>query len=195
MANLRELDHGHILAEIAGIGNGDHVCVLYDESADEWAREIGAFLAEGLANDEQCFYVWDESPPEKMLTELATHGIDAEAYAHAGALKVWTGHQWQESDTLDALRKAAQVREWIERAFLNGFKGVRFAVEMTWSKRPDITPRDLEDWEAHSDTLLDKLAPVRVMCLYGRERLTPALIHAGLVTHPLVLDRDGLRST
>ena len=190
---LHPLEHADILESVIGIKDGDHVCVLYDYSPIEQMPAVVEFLKEGLLAGDQCIYVADETPAGHVLTWLKAEKIDVDAEQASGALQVWSRTEWRQPGLLDSIRKAAQVREVVEAAAAAGFRGVRFAVEMTWTLDPDLSAESIEDWEATSNDLL-RGSRIKAMCLYGRKRLASAVVAAGLRTHPTLLDANGLRA-
>lgn len=192
-ASLDDLQNHEIIETLIGTKPGDHVCLLYERSPAEQITAITAFIKEGLDDGEQCVYVADDLPVADLERSLTLGGIDVPQEKQRGALLVWTREHWRQPGTLDTIRKAAQVREILEAAFAAGFSGVRFAVEMTWTLRPDIEPAAVAEWESYSNGLLTPGAPVRALCLYGRQRLPRETVSAGLRTHPVILDTSEQR--
>jgi PAS domain S-box-containing protein len=78
----------------------------------------------------------------------------------------------------------------MDEALKAGFKGIRFAVEMTWTLGPDIEADRLEHWEATLNTLFSPGFPGRVICQYNRSRLDAAAMLAALHTHPRIILGD-----
>ena len=68
-----------------------------------------------------------------------------------------------------------------------GFKGIRFAVEMTWTLGPDIGVSDLEHWEASINTIFFPGFAGRIVCQYNRSRLAPEVMLVAFHTHPLAI--------
>ena len=187
-SSLEHLQNHDIIESLIGTKPGDHIYLLYEHSPAEQLKAITAFIKEGLDDGEQCVYVADDMPAEKLEEGLGRVGVDVLRETERDALLIWTREHWRQPGTLDTIRKAAQVREVLEAAFRAGFSGVRFAVEMTWTLRPDIDPASIEEWESYSNVLLTPGAPVRALCLYGRQRLPSATFAAGLRNHPVVFD-------
>ena len=192
-ASLEVLQHHEIIENLIGTKPGDHICVLYERSPAEQIHAVSGFFREGLDRGEQCIYVADDLTVPEVEALLSERGIDVAAYRHSAALLIWTRERWRQPGVLDTIRKAAQVREIIETAMNAGFSGVRFAVEMTWTLRPDIASSMVAKWESESDRFFNPSAPIQAMCLYGRARLPAETIEAGVRTHRMVLDGAGLR--
>jgi hypothetical protein len=120
---------------------GAHVCLIYDDPHAQF-EALAPFFDEGLRNGERCIYIADDLAPGDVLSSLAGYGIDVEGYAARGALLVWGRDQWRQDGELRSARKAVQVLRIVEEAILAGYRGLRFAVEMTWTLDPDTTWRD-----------------------------------------------------
>ncbi len=193
-ASHEHLQHHDLLESLMGTKPGDPICVLYEYSPIEKMEAVTAYLREGIEQGEQSIYVADELPVDHVEQWFRAGGVDLAQEKQRGALLIWTREQWRQPGALDTIRKAAQVREIVHAAFRSGFAGVRFAVEMTWTLRPDIDPSAIEEWESLSNQFLAPGAPVRAVCLYGRKRLPRETIEAGLKTHPLVLNGPRLQA-
>lgn len=192
-ASLDVLQHHEIIENLIGTKPGDHICVLYQHSPIEQMGPVSSFFQEGLDRGERCIYIADDLSVPDVEALLADAGIDVALHRQSTSLLIWSREKWRQPGVLDTIRKAAQVREIVETALNSGFTGVRFAVEMTWTLRPDIAPAAIERWESDSDKLFDPAAPVQAMCLYGRTRLPQETVEGGLRTHRLVLDGSVLR--
>ena len=142
------------------------------------------FIREGLARNEQFIYIADDQTVEELSNRLEEHAIDVATETRCGRLKLYTRKEWRQPGTLDSNRKAQQVRQYIAEAARAGFKGIRFAVEMTWTLGPEIDASLLEHWEATINTLFEPSFPGRIICQYNRSRLSPEALIAALHTHP-----------
>ena len=170
---------------------GEHLCLIYDADPVEQMPALAPFLSQGLRSNERCIYIADDFTLDGLEASLNEFGVDVRGATATGALKLWTRSEWRQPGELDSSLKAAQVRAMIEDALRSGFTGVRFAVEMTWTLGPDITPARLRHWEAMINTIFTPDVPARIVCQYSRRKLAPDVIHAGLVTHPVaVIDQD-----
>lgn len=170
--------------EMESIEQGGHLCLIYDDDPAEQMPALLPFLRAGLLRQEQCVYVADDQTTDEVAEALQQAGIDVVAEVASGALLLWSRDHWRQPGDLISDSKAAQVREIIDSALKQGFKGIRFAVEMTWSLGPDIDVERLRHWEATINEVFTPDVPARIVCQYSRARLTPAVIRAGLTTHP-----------
>jgi PAS domain S-box-containing protein len=176
-----------LVSAVLELGQGDHLCLLYDNDPAEQLPAILPFLRQGLMSGEQCVYVADDHTTEAFRAALADYGIDVLREEARGALILWTRDEWRQPGELDSERKAKQVRAVIEKALASGFSGVRFGVEMTWTLGPDIDVDKLRHWEATINTIFTPEVPARIICQYNRARLSPEAIQAGICTHPVAV--------
>src|SRR5436190_8474515 len=130
--------------QIARLPCGGHLCLFYEREPAEQMPALLPFIEEALRRDEQFIYVADDQRVEELSSRLKHGGIQVERERQREALKLWTRQEWRQPGPLSSERKNYQVREFINRAAAAGFKGVRFAVEMTWTLGPEINAADLE---------------------------------------------------
>ena len=166
---------------------GDHLCLFYDRDPAEQMPALIPFIQAALAQDERFIYIADDQTVEQLTAHLESSGIPTRQEVERGRLKLWTRNEWRQNGELDSEKKAAQVRGFIEQASADGFKGVRFAVEMTWALGPDISAPKLQRWEATINHLFDRSFAGRIVCQYNRSRLSPETLLAALRTHPMAM--------
>jgi PAS domain S-box-containing protein len=176
--------------QILDLKQGDHACLLYNKDPAEQVRALVPYIKQGLEEGEQCIYVADDQTVEDVARILESAGIDVRRESERGALRLWTRSEWRQPGELDSVKKSLQVRGFIDEALKAGFKGVRFAVEMTWILGPDISVDKLKHWEATINTLFVPGVPGRIVCQYSRDRLSASAIQAGLSTHPIAILDD-----
>lgn len=173
--------------QILELEAGSHVCLLYDGDLSEQMAALGPFLLQGLARNEQCVYVVADQSRAQLEAELQRREIDVAQEISRNRLILWTREEWRQPGVLNSERKAIQVRQMIEVAQHAGFSGIRFAIEMGWTRDPDIGAAEIEHWEATISTLFPRDFPCRMICQYNRSRLPAAVILAALYTHPVVI--------
>jgi hypothetical protein len=176
-----------LVREVLALKQGDHLCLIYDADPAEQLPALLPYLQQGLELGERCIYVADDLTTDQLRSALAGYGIDVDEEEKRGRLVLWTRQDWRQPGELDSEKKAAQARSIIEDALQAGFRGVRFAIEMTWTLGPDIDIERLLHWEATLNTIVTPDSPCRMICQYSRDRLTPAAIHAALSTHPIAI--------
>ena len=173
--------------QILNLKQGDHLCLFYDKDPAEQMPALVPFIQEGLSRDEQFIYIADDQTVEELTGRLEKDGIDVAKESDRGRLKLWTRRQWRQPGELSSDRKSLQVRQFVNEAMGAGFRGVRFAVEMTWTLGPDIAVQQLEHWEATINMIFVPDFPGRIICQYNRSRLDPDVMLAALHTHPLAI--------
>lgn len=173
--------------QILDLEPGAHVCLLYDRNSQEQFAALIPFLLEGFSRNEHCVYVVADLTVDEVRAQCHRREIDVEKEIARGRLRLLTRDEWRLPGELDSEKKAEHVRRFIAEARTAGFKGIRFAVEMGWTRDPDIAVGPLEHWEATINTLLPPDFPARMICQYDRSQLSPEVVLAGLNTHPLVI--------
>ena len=117
--------------EIVKLRPGDHLCLFYEKDPREQMPALVPFIQDGLSRDEQFVYIADDQTVEDLEGRLQQNGINVGQECDRGALKLWTRHEWRQPGELSSERKSRQVLQYIHEASQAGFKGCRFAVEMT----------------------------------------------------------------
>jgi PAS domain S-box-containing protein len=173
--------------QILSLQPSDHLCLFYDRDPAEQLFAIVPFVQQALDRDEQFVYVADDQTVEELTERLEQNGIGVKQETDRGRLKLWTRREWRPPEPFGAHQKGAQIRTLVEQSVNAGFKGLRFAVEMTWTLGPDVDRRALEEWEGAINTLFTPQFPVRVVCQYNASRLLPDIMLAALRTHPLAI--------
>jgi MEDS: MEthanogen/methylotroph, DcmR Sensory domain len=140
--------------EIVNLRPGDHLCLFYEKDPREQMPALVPFIQDGLSRDEQFVYIADDQTVEELQDQLQQNGVNVGKECDRGALKLWTRREWRQPGDLSSEKKSLQVLELVNEASRAGFKGTRFAVEMTWAIGPDISANDLEHWEATINTIL-----------------------------------------
>jgi signal transduction histidine kinase/ActR/RegA family two-component response regulator len=176
--------------EIVKLRPGDHLCLFYEKDPREQMPALVPFIQDGLSRDEQFVYIADDQTVGDLEVQLQQNGINVGQECERGALKLWTRREWRQPGELSSERKSRQVLQYIHEASQAGFKGCRFAVEMTWALGPDIGADELEHWEAMINTIFVPGFSGRIACQYNRSRLSPETILAALHTHPLAILGD-----
>jgi PAS domain S-box-containing protein len=176
--------------EILNLKDGDHLCVFYEKNPAEQMPALVPFIQDGLSKDEQFIYIADDQTVDELAGRLEQSGINIAREIDRGALKLWTRQKWRQPGKLSSKKKSIQVLQFINEAAKSGFKGSRFAVEMTWVLGPDIRPSVLENWEATLNTIFVPGFQGRITCQYNRSRLSPEVVLAAFHTHPLAVLGD-----
>jgi signal transduction histidine kinase len=176
--------------EILNLRSGDHLCLFYEKDPAEQMPALVPFIQDGLSRDEQFVYIADDQTVEELEGRLRQSGINVGKECDRGALKLWTRREWRQPGDLSSEKKSLQVLDLINEASRSGFKGTRFAVEMTWAIGPDISAAVLEHWEATINTIFVPGFSGRMACQYNCSRLGAEVLLAALHTHPVVILGD-----
>ncbi len=170
--------------EILHPREGDHLCLFYERDPVEQLPVLIPFIQQALPRDEQFIYIADDQTAQELSERLKDGGVDVARECARGRLKLWTRREWRQPGSLSSNERAAQIRRFMAGAAEEGFRGVRFAVEMTWTLGLDMRASELEHWEAILNTLFVPSFPGRIICQYNRSRLAPDVLLAALHTHP-----------
>ena len=173
--------------QMLNLRDGDHLCLFYDKDPAEQMPALVPFIHDALTKDERFIYLADDQTVDELAARLARDGVDVGKQVGRGALKLGTPQEWRQSGRLSSGNRAAQVLDLVSTAANAGFKGVRFAVEMTWTLGPDIDVADLEHWEAGINNLFNPGSSRRIVCQYNRSRLSAEALLAAFHTHPLAI--------
>jgi signal transduction histidine kinase len=193
-AILVEVQQSELTEQILNLRPGDHLCLFYEREASEQMPALIPFIHDGLSKNEQFIYIADDQTVDELEARLQDSGINVRKESDRGALKLWTRREWRQPGELSSEKKSLQVMEFINDAAKSGFKGSRFAVEMTWALGPDISADLLEHWEATINTIFVPGFPGRIACQYNQSRLSQEVILAALHTHPLAILGDHVYS-
>ena len=179
--------NSELCLQLLNLEPGAHLCLFYEKDPVEQMPALIPFIQEGLCRDEQLIYIADDQTVEELENRLKQGGINVAMETGKERLKLWTRREWRQPGRLDSAQKLRQVRRFIDQAFDRGFKGIRFAMEMTWTLGPDISGPDLERWEAALNTVFVPGFPGCIVCQYNRRRLDPEVMLAALHTHPVAI--------
>ncbi|MGH7230892.1 MAG: MEDS domain-containing protein, partial [Nitrospiraceae bacterium] len=159
-------------------------CLLYNNTAEQMATVI-PFFQEGLTRRERCLYVADEQTIEAVETALNEHGIDVRALSGQGALHFLTKYDtFLRYGRFEPPIMVEFMDKLINQAIQQGFRGLRFACEMTWAL--SVGCEGLIEYEAIINKWHSKWRAVS-LCQYNRTKFTVQLQRDVLKTHPLAV--------
>ena len=163
---------------------GEHICVAYSTTA-ELAREVAAFLADGLRSGERCWYVASGDEIDAIRAALRKLHIDVRAEIARDALKLISGNGAYVVHGAFNPEATVQVfSDAIEQAYTDGFTGFRAAAEMCWALDFEDGAHQLIEYEALLRSLFASCRAIG-LCLYDRKRMPLAVINGALATHPV----------
>ena len=162
---------------------GEHVCVLY-ETPEEQRTVAAAYLADGLARGERCYYVADSAAAlGEFRVVLRGLGVDVDDVRRSRALLEATHDEAHlAGGYFDSERMLAMLNQALETALNDGFTGLRTCGDMSWLLGDPPGAQQVFEYEA----LLNQLfRGVRAcgMCQYDRRRLPDTLLDRALATH------------
>ena len=176
---------GESSQSLEAVGRGGHVCFLYDGDDDPVAA-VAPFVARGLAEGERCVYVVGDHDPGSIRARFEQSGIDVRRELERGAL-AFVEH-WDVSfvdGEFDPPAMIRYVREAIQGALADGFRGLRIVAEMTWALKMGVGYAKLIQYEALGDQLYPD-EPLVAVCLYDRARFPAAVCRDAIRVHPWV---------
>lgn len=151
------------------------------------SRSLLAYVADGLAHAERCYYVGQSLQALARFREsLAREGVDVADAVKSGALIQATHHQAHLVDgRFDCERMLQLLNDAVEAALNDGFIGLRTCGDMSWLlDEPDGSEQVVE-----YEMLLNQFFhTVRAMgmCQYDARRLPPDLVDQALCAHSSV---------
>jgi signal transduction histidine kinase len=174
---------------LADLALHDHACVVLDTPGQQLAAGA-AFIHAGLARNEQCFYIAEDSRPSQVLEAVAALGSPAEEAVKRGQLAVVRPGDtylrkglFDPDDMLGLLRKAA------EDAKAAGFSAFRGIGEMAWAAKGPPGVERLIEYESKVNTVF-RSCDISAICHYDRRRFSPELMVELLRVHPVVIVGD-----
>jgi chemotaxis family two-component system sensor kinase Cph1 len=163
---------------------GDHICSLY-ESEDQLVATVTAFLADGLARKERCWYVPSGNETGAVRAAMEQRGIDVGAESRRSALHLLESNDTYIRDGFDPEETMRLFSDAIEEALNDGFNGFRAAADMSWALTVANGTESLIAYEALL-RMLFATSPATGLCLYDRRRMPLQVVHGALLTHPIV---------
>ncbi|HUG42341.1 MAG TPA: MEDS domain-containing protein [Longimicrobiales bacterium] len=174
--------------QIARIGLGDHLCLLYREPA-EVLPAAAHFLREGLEQGGHALYVIDDHAPEVVIAALEHAGIDVERERERGALRFLTAEEYCPRGEFEPQRMLARFRALGDEMAAAGAPLVHAAVEMTWALTSEAPLDLLADYECWGNDIFQHVSGAS-LCMYNQERFPPAAMERLLRAHPIVVLGD-----
>jgi hypothetical protein len=164
---------------------GDHICSVY-ESDDQLVETVAAFLADGLARGERCWYVPSRHETPAIRVAMKLLGVDVEKQCARSALLLLDSQAtYAVQGGFDPEQTMRVFNEAIEQALTDGFNGFRAAAEMSWALDVDNGPETVITYESLL-RMLFSTSPATGLCLYDSRRMPTPLVHGALLTHPTV---------
>jgi signal transduction histidine kinase len=177
---------GELERRIAGLRQGDHLCLIYRSAAEQTAALV-PFLRAGLAVGERCLFAGHGTSARRLERALGEAGVDVRGECDRGALlflkrrETWLpGGRFDPGTMMDILRQAEQD------ALDDDFSGLRATWNMGWVLEGTAGADRLVEYEAHLNRFLAG-SRTCVLCRYSRQGSGPDLIQTALLTHPIAM--------
>ncbi len=163
---------------------GDHGCAFYS-TQHELAALVSAFLSEGVARNERCWYVAAGREGAAVKAALSQRNLHVDIdNQRALSIKDRTTVYVVDGD-FSSERTVAAFSDAVEQACRDGFTGFRVAADVSWALAlPKGGPR-LIAYEAQVRSLFAS-RPVTALCLYHRKKMPLKVLRGALVTHSIV---------
>src|SRR5579872_260987 len=159
--------------QIADLGQGDHVCPIYENLTEQMAVAV-PFVKNGLAAGERCLYIADDLNVDKLVHAFTRVDLPVEKERQHGALNFLSAQevylrlgQFEPQAMIDFLGHVET------QAIADGFFGIRIVGEMTWILGAKIDGDRLIEYEVLLNEFLKKSRSV-ILCQYDRSCFDPA---------------------
>lgn len=174
--------------QIARLRQGDHLCLLYQSTADQLAVLV-PFFKHGLSGGERCLFIGDATVGRRLEQALAERGVDCGRERERGALVLLTQRDADSGRdpglAIDLLRQAEQ------QALDDGLNGLRVAADRCWAmadEAADGSPQ-LVRYEAMLEEFIHGSRTL-ALCQCRQHSFAPSVVLDLLRTHPIVLLDD-----
>lgn len=171
---------------MALLKQGEHLCSVYAEPG-EMLTQVIPYLKAGLRHGERCIYVLDENKKDLLVQALQFWGVDADLEMSRGQLVFWTRDDYRQPGSFDLRTMVNFVNRTLAQAVADGHRGIRLAVEMSWTINNGISDADLVTWESFINTISFPDSKVSFLCQYNRRLLSSGLIAKTVHVHPVVV--------
>ncbi|WNG51059.1 histidine kinase [Archangium minus] len=175
-----------IQQELQRMGHGDHLCLVYENAAEQWDAVV-PYMAQGLARNEACLYVIDDRSLDEVRQAFISRGVDVDAHQRSGQLLFATKRDaYLCFGTFDPTSMISFLEQTARQALAAGRTGFRVTGEMTWALGHECGGDRLIEYES----LLSNFFPgsrVTAICQYNRTRFGADVIRDVLRTHPVAI--------
>lgn len=161
------------------------------ESVEEQIATAAAYLADGLARNEQCLYSADtEEALDRFRGALSALGFDTAALETRGALMLRTKAATHLSGgRFDCERMLRMLNDAVEAALNAGFAALRTCGDMSWLLDDAPGTSQVVEYEGLLNQFFGNVRALG-MCQYDQNRLPEGLLDQALANHTsVVIDR------
>jgi hypothetical protein len=165
----------------------DHAALVY-WTEDELLSFIVPYLLEGFRVRDKVAYVADELSPDAIRRAVAAAGIDVAEQERAGSFSVVASRDaYFQGGYFDVERALESVKTFADQVAREGFKRVRFSVEMTYLLYDVPGIEQGPEFESRSNDEVFARFPFVCVCSFNGARDVSSVLGNVLETHPIVL--------
>lgn len=172
--------------QLASLVPGDHLCLIYETPEEQFAAVV-PFMRDGLAGEQQCFYIADERTVAEVREALRGAGVDVATEEEQGALRIVSKREtYLRAGVFDPAAMIALLNGATAEAVARGYTALRVTGEMTWALGPEAGTERLLEYEASLNDFFPGSRALAI-CQYNRKRFSPDIIYGVLRTHPIAI--------
>lgn len=165
----------------------DHAAIIYWERR-ELLESVVPYLVEGLRAGDKVVYVADDQPVDVIADALRSAGVDVDAAVSEGRFALLTSQQaFFPTGAFDADAALRGVQELAVAAARDGFRRVRFSVEMTYLLADVPGIERGPEFEARANAEVFARHPFVCICSFNGNRGSSAVLEDVLATHPILM--------
>ena len=185
-----------MLTETAPIEVSRHKCLIYDGHPSEQLPVIVPLLMDGLRENLRCLYLGNPEMIGMVDSALTAKGVDTAREVQRGALVLSSDRGHLEGGGFDPHGMVAMLRQIIDDAVRDGFRGLCATGDMMWELGNDGNFERLLEYEALLEQVFRE-KPLQGICQYHRDTVPAQAVRDALLTHRSayighVLNRDNL---
>lgn len=186
MTGMMDTPPHDLTSAIAKVGVHDHLCLIYETQAEQFAAVI-PYMRIGLGRNEKCIYVADDNTATTVIEAMKAADIDVDTKVQSGQLAIITKQDaYLKQGFFDPDWMIGFLKRSTDEAKAAGFAALRVTGEMTWMLGGDPGSERLMEYEAKLNYFFPENDALAI-CQYNRSRFSPEVIKDVISTHPLVI--------
>jgi hypothetical protein len=163
-----------------------HQCMIYEGPPTVQLVRLIPLMLQKLKDHYRCLFLGSPSVVARMQFELSTIGVDVPEETRKGSL-VLTSDQSHLSDGIfNPDMMLDMLAEEVERALVDGYKGLWATGDMTWEFGTEKNLSKLLKYECGLEKLFQTQPAISGICQYHRDTLPLYIMHDALLTHPSI---------
>jgi hypothetical protein len=168
---------------------GDLVALFYKTRAEQF-KFVVPYIAAGLASNQRCLYIADDTPVALIFKKLEAAGIDVEAARRRGALDVLTKHEtYLRNGNFEAEKMISDLELDAYATIAKGFSGLRGSGDMSWALD---NVSNLAKMIEYQEKLFQRFPPnFLAMCQYDETRFPSDVLKRMAQVHSVII-HDGV---